>query len=147
MWKVIVAVLALAFLTLMILLRSILLPLKAIVMNLLSVGAAYGVLVVVFQWGWFDSIFHYESRGYLETLTPSLILAIVFGLSMDYEVFLLTRIKERWLASGDAAERSLRAWRQARKQSAAQHSSWCASLQCSSRPECRQLRNLGWARP
>jgi uncharacterized membrane protein YdfJ with MMPL/SSD domain len=72
------------------------------VMNLLSVGAAYGVLVVVFQWGWFDSFFHYESRGYLETLTPSLILAIVFGLSMDYEVFLLTRIKERWMVSGDS---------------------------------------------
>jgi uncharacterized membrane protein YdfJ with MMPL/SSD domain len=102
MWKVILAVLVMAFLVLMILLRSVLLPLKAIVMNLLSVGAAYGVLVVVFQWGWFDSLFHYESRGYLETLTPSLILAIVFGLSMDYEVFLLTRIKERWLASGDS---------------------------------------------
>lgn len=102
MWKVILAVLVMAFLVLMILLRSVLLPLKAIVMNLLSVGAAYGVLVVVFQWGWFDSLFHYESRGYLETLTPSLILAIVFGLSMDYEVFLLTRIKERWLATGDS---------------------------------------------
>jgi uncharacterized membrane protein YdfJ with MMPL/SSD domain len=102
MWKAILAVLVMAFLILMILLRSILLPLKAIVMNLLSVGAAYGVLVVVFQWGWFDSLFHYESRGYLETLTPSLILAIVFGLSMDYEVFLLTRIKERWLATGDS---------------------------------------------
>jgi uncharacterized membrane protein YdfJ with MMPL/SSD domain len=102
MWKVIVAVLVLAFIILMVLLRSLLLPLKAILMNLLSVGAAYGVLVVVFQWGWFDSLFHYESRGYLETLTPSLILAIVFGLSMDYEVFLLTRIKERWLATGDS---------------------------------------------
>jgi uncharacterized membrane protein YdfJ with MMPL/SSD domain len=102
MWKVIVAVLAMAFIVLMVLLRSVLLPLKAIAMNLLSVGAAYGVLVVVFQWGWFDSLFHYESRGYLETLTPSLILAIVFGLSMDYEVFLLSRIKERWLATGDS---------------------------------------------
>jgi RND superfamily putative drug exporter len=102
MWKVILAVLVLSFIILMVLLRSLLLPITAIVMNLLSVGAAYGVLVVVFQWGWFDSLFHYESRGYLETLTPSLILAIVFGLSMDYEVFLLTRIKERWLASGDS---------------------------------------------
>jgi uncharacterized membrane protein YdfJ with MMPL/SSD domain len=102
MWKVILAVLAMAFIILMVLLRSLLLPLKAILMNLLSVGAAYGVLVVVFQWGWFDSLFHYESRGYLETLTPSLILAIVFGLSMDYEVFLLTRIKERWLTTGDS---------------------------------------------
>jgi uncharacterized membrane protein YdfJ with MMPL/SSD domain len=101
-WKVFVAVLALAFVVLMAVLRSVLLPLKAIIMNLLSVGAAYGVLVAVFQWGWADSIFHYHSPGHLDTLTPPLILAIVFGLSMDYEIFLLSRIKERWLLSGDS---------------------------------------------
>ena len=83
-------------------LRSLTLPLKAIVMNLLSVGAAYGALVIVFQWGWLDSLTGYRSLGHLNTLTPPLILAIVFGLSMDYEVFLLSRIKERWLGSGDA---------------------------------------------
>ena len=101
-WKVFIAVLAVAFVILMVVLRSVLLPLKAIIMNLLSIGAAYGVLVAVFQWGWADSIFHYHSPGHLDTLTPPLILAIVFGLSMDYEIFLLTRIKERWLLSGDS---------------------------------------------
>jgi uncharacterized membrane protein YdfJ with MMPL/SSD domain len=102
MWKVYLIVLSLAFIVLFFLLRSLLLPLKAIIMNLLSVGAAYGVLVAVFQWGWADSIFGYHSLGHVDTLTPSLILAIVFALSMDYEIFLLTRIKECWLLSGDS---------------------------------------------
>ncbi len=100
--RILVIVLLLAFLVLAVMLRSLVLPLKAIVMNLLSVGAAYGVLVIVFQWGWLDSLTGYRSLGHLNTLTPPLILAIVFGLSMDYEVFLLSRIKERWLGSGDA---------------------------------------------
>jgi uncharacterized membrane protein YdfJ with MMPL/SSD domain len=102
LWKVIAIVLLVAFVILLIVLRSVILPLKALAMNLISVGAAYGVLVVVFQWGWFDSWFHYRSLGHLDTLTPVLIFAIVFGLSTDYEVFLLTRIRERWLVSGDA---------------------------------------------
>jgi uncharacterized membrane protein YdfJ with MMPL/SSD domain len=102
MWKLIAAVLALAFVVLAVVLRSLVLPLKAIMLNLLSVGAAYGVLVIVFQWGWLDSLTGFRDLGYLDTFTPPLILAIVFGLSMDYEVFLLTRIKERWLATGDA---------------------------------------------
>jgi len=101
MWKLIAAVLALAFVVLAVVLRSLVLPLKAILLNLLSVGAAYGVLVIVFQWGWLDSLTGFRSLGYLDTFTPPLILAIVFGLSMDYEVFLLSRIKERWLATGD----------------------------------------------
>ena len=79
------------------LLRSVLLPLKAVFMNLLSVGAAYGVLVAVFQWGWLDWT-GYHSPGYLETIVPALVLAVTFGLSMDYEVFLLTRIRERYAA-------------------------------------------------
>ena len=83
------------------LLRSVLLPLKAVLMNLLSVGAAYGVLVMVFQYGWFDGITGYESLGYINTMTPPFLLAIVFGLSMDYEVFLLSRIRERYDATGD----------------------------------------------
>ena len=69
-------------------------------MNLLSVGAAYGVLVAVFQWGWLDWT-GYDSPGYVETIVPALVLAVTFGLSMDYEVFLLTRIRERWLEHGD----------------------------------------------
>jgi RND superfamily putative drug exporter len=87
MWKIVAFVLGLSFLVLLVLLRSVVLPLKAVVMNLLSVGAAYGVLTLVF--------------GTVDTITPPLILAVVFGLSMDYEVFLLTRIRERYAATGD----------------------------------------------
>jgi RND superfamily putative drug exporter len=87
MWKVALFVMAMSFLVLLLLLRSIVLPLKAVVMNILSVGAAYGVLVLVF--------------GEVDTLTPPLVLAVVFGLSMDYEVFLLSRIRERFAATRD----------------------------------------------
>ena len=69
-------------------------------MNVLSVAAAYGVLVMVFQWGWFDWT-GFEHLGYVQAITPALLLAIVFGLSMDYEVFMLSRIKERYHATGD----------------------------------------------
>ena len=99
LWMVIAAVVVLAYLVLLVLLRSVLLPLKAVVMNLFSVGAAYGVIVAIFQWGWLDFTgFHH--LGHLNTINPSLILAITFGLSMDYEVFLLTRIRERYEAHG-----------------------------------------------
>jgi uncharacterized membrane protein YdfJ with MMPL/SSD domain len=101
MWKIIVFVLAFSFIVLMVMLRSIVLPLKAVLMNLLSIGAAYGVLVVVFQWGWLDGFAGFHGLGALDTLTPPLVLAVVFGLSMDYEVFLLSRIKERYDAHGD----------------------------------------------
>ncbi|MFZ1925681.1 MAG: MMPL family transporter [Solirubrobacteraceae bacterium] len=87
MWKVALFVMCVTFFVLMLLLRSIVLPLKAVVMNLLSVSAAYGVLTLVF--------------GTVETLIPPLVLAVVFGLSMDYEVFLLSRIRERYAATGD----------------------------------------------
>jgi RND superfamily putative drug exporter len=87
MWKIVAFVLGLSFLLLLILLRSVVLPLKAVCMNLLSVGAAYGVLTLVF--------------GEVDAITPPLILAVVFGLSMDYEVFLLSRIRERYNATGD----------------------------------------------
>jgi RND superfamily putative drug exporter len=101
MWKIALFVLAFSYLVLLVLLRSVLLPLKAVLMNLLSVGAAYGVLVAVFQWGWLDGFAGFESLGYVNTMTPPLLLAIVFGLSMDYEVFLLSRIRERYDATGD----------------------------------------------
>jgi RND superfamily putative drug exporter len=101
MWKIIAFVLAFSFVVLMVMLRSIVLPLKAILMNLLSIGAAYGVLVIVFQWGWLDGFLGFESLGRVDTLTPPLVLAVVFGLSMDYEVFLLARIKERYEEHGD----------------------------------------------
>ncbi|MDX6624105.1 MAG: putative drug exporter of the superfamily [Solirubrobacterales bacterium] len=101
MWKIILFVLALSFVVLMVMLRSLVLPLKAVLMNLLSIGAAYGVIVAVFQWGWFDSVLGFESQGALDTINVPLIFAIVFGLSMDYEVFLMSRIRERYMLHGD----------------------------------------------
>jgi len=97
--KMLAFILAVSYLVLLILLRSVLLPLKAIAMNLLSVGAAYGVLVAVFQWGWLDWT-GYSSPGHIDTIVPALVLAVTFGLSMDYEVFLLTRIRERYALHG-----------------------------------------------
>jgi len=101
MWKILLFVLVFSYLVLFLLLRSVLLPLKAVLMNLLSVAAAYGVLVMVFQYGWFDGLLGYDSLGYVNAMTPPFLLAIVFGLSMDYEVFLLSRIRERYDATGD----------------------------------------------
>jgi uncharacterized membrane protein YdfJ with MMPL/SSD domain len=101
MWKIVLFVLALSFLVLMVMLRSLLLPLKAVVMNLLSIGAAFGVLVAIFQWGWLDGVLGFESQGALDTINVPLIFAVVFGLSMDYEVFLMSRIRERYLRHGD----------------------------------------------
>jgi uncharacterized membrane protein YdfJ with MMPL/SSD domain len=100
-WKIVGFVLAFSFVVLMVMLRSLLLPLKAVLMNLLSIGAAFGVLVAVFQWGWLDSVLGFESLGALDTINVPLIFAIVFGLSMDYEVFLMSRIRERYLIHGD----------------------------------------------
>ena len=101
MWKILLFVLAFSYVVLFVLLRSVLLPLKAVLMTLLSVAAAYGVLVAVFQYGWVDGFMGFESLGYVNTMTPPFLLAIVFGLSMDYEVFLLSRIRERYEATGD----------------------------------------------
>jgi uncharacterized membrane protein YdfJ with MMPL/SSD domain len=101
MWKIILFVLALSFLVLMVMLRSLLLSLKAVLMNLLSIGAAYGVLVAIFQWGWLDSLLGFESQGALDTINVPLIFAVVFGLSMDYEVFLMSRIREHYMEHGD----------------------------------------------
>ena len=96
------AVLALSFLLLLIVFRSVLVPLKAVFMNLLSIGAAYGVLVAVFQWGWLSSLVGVEPAP-VEPFVPMMLFAIVFGLSMDYEVFLLSRVREEWLRSGDSS--------------------------------------------
>jgi len=101
MWKIILFVLALSFVVLMVMLRSLLLPLKAVVMNLLSIGAAFGVLVAIFQWGWLDGFLGFESQGALDTINVPLIFAVVFGLSMDYEVFLMSRIRERYMLHGN----------------------------------------------
>jgi RND superfamily putative drug exporter len=94
-------VLALSFLLLMTVFRSILVPVKAVIMNLISIGAAYGLIVAVFQWGWGASVIGLGTGAPIEPFIPMMMFAIVFGLSMDYEVFLLSRIKEEYDATGD----------------------------------------------
>jgi RND superfamily putative drug exporter len=98
---VIGAVLVLSFLLLLAVFRSVVLPFKAVVMNLLSVGAAYGVLVAVFQWGWLGSVIGIGQTGPIDPWIPVTMFTILFGLSMDYEVFLLSRIREEWLRTGE----------------------------------------------
>ena len=95
------AVLVLSFILLMVVFRSVLVPLKAVIMNLLSIAAAYGVVVMVFQQGWFGSVIG-VAAGPIEPFIPMMLFAIVFGLSMDYEVFLLSRVREEYDRSGDA---------------------------------------------
>lgn len=91
---VVAFVLGLAFVLLLVSFRSVVIPLKAIVLNLLSVGAAYGVLVVVFQWGWGEGLLGFESNGAIGSWLPLFLFVVLFGLSMDYHVFILSRIRE-----------------------------------------------------
>jgi RND superfamily putative drug exporter len=95
------AVLALSFLLLLVVFRSLLVPLKAVIMNLLSVGAAYGIVVALFQWGWLSDLTGVQPAP-IEPWAPMMLFAIVFGLSMDYEVFLLSRVREEWRRTGDS---------------------------------------------
>jgi putative drug exporter of the RND superfamily len=81
--------------------RSLLIPLQAAVMNMLSIGAAYGVLVMVFQWGWGSGLFGIDRTGPIESFLPMMLFAVLFGLSTDYQVFLVSRIQEKWLETGD----------------------------------------------
>jgi RND superfamily putative drug exporter len=94
-------VLGLSFLLLLVVFRSIVVPLKAVVMNLLSVGAAYGILVLVFQEGIGNEVFGLRESPVIQSWLPLFLFAILFGLSMDYHVFLLSRIKERYDETGD----------------------------------------------
>jgi RND superfamily putative drug exporter len=97
----IAAVLALSFLLLTIVFRSLLVPLKAVVLNLLSIGAAYGVLVAVFQWGYGLGFVGLTEVVPISSFLPMLMFAVLFGLSMDYEVFLLSRIREAYAMGAD----------------------------------------------
>ena len=99
----IAAVILLSFLLLVVVFRSVVVPLKAALMNLLSIGAAYGVLVMVFQWGWGADLIGLESTIPVISFIPMFMFAILFGLSMDYEVFLLSRVREEYLRTGDTA--------------------------------------------
>jgi uncharacterized membrane protein YdfJ with MMPL/SSD domain len=103
MWKVFAFVLGLALVVLVALLHAPVLSIKAVLMILLSVGAAYGVLVAIFQWGWLAGPLGLDALGYIDPAVPPLVFAIVFGLSMDYQVFLLTRVRERWQEHGDSS--------------------------------------------
>jgi RND superfamily putative drug exporter len=98
------AILGASFLLLMVVFRSVAVPLKAAVMNLLSIGGAYGVVVAVFQWGWLKDLFTLEETFLIVSPLPTIFFAVLFGLSMDYEVFLLSRIREAYDAIGDNAE-------------------------------------------
>jgi RND superfamily putative drug exporter len=95
------AVLAASFLLLLVAFRSIVVPLKAVVMNLLSVGASYGLIVLVFQHGLGNELFGFPQTDVIESWIPLFLFSILFGLSMDYHVFLLSRIKEHYDATGD----------------------------------------------
>ena len=98
------AILAASFLLLMVVFRSVAVPLKAAVMNLLSIGGAYGVVVAVFQWGWLGDLFDLDRTYLIASPMPTIFFAVLFGLSMDYEVFLLSRIREEYDATGDNAQ-------------------------------------------
>ncbi|WP_405594339.1 MMPL family transporter [Streptomyces sp. NBC_01092] len=98
---IVAAVLAMSFLLLMLVFRSILVPLKAVLLNLLSIGAAYGIMVAVFQWGWGGALIGLEATVPIVSFIPTFLFAILFGLSMDYEVFLLSRVREEYLRTGD----------------------------------------------
>ena len=97
-------VIGVSILLLMMAFRSIVVPLKAALMNMLAISASIGLLVVIFQWGWGLGLVGLDKTGPVESFLPMFMFAILFGLSMDYEVFLLSRIRERWLATGDSAE-------------------------------------------
>jgi RND superfamily putative drug exporter len=94
-------VVLLSFLLLALVFRSLVIPLISAAMNMLSIGAAFGILVAVFQWGWLGSIFGVSRAGPIEAFLPVMLFAILFGLSMDYQVFLVTRMHEEWIKTGD----------------------------------------------
>ena len=100
LWLILVVV-AIAFLLLTAAFRSVVIAAKAAILNLLSIGAAYGVIVAIFQWGWGASLIGLHTTLPIPAYVPMLVFAIVFGLSMDYEVFLLSRVHEAWVATGD----------------------------------------------
>jgi RND superfamily putative drug exporter len=102
LFAIIAVVVGLAFIIILIVFRGLLIALKAAVLNLLSIGASYGVVVAVFQWGWGGPALGVNGKVPIESYVPMMMFAIVFGLSMDYEIFLLTRVREAWLRTGDS---------------------------------------------
>jgi putative drug exporter of the RND superfamily len=110
-WYVFAFVLGLAFLLLLLTFRSIVIPIKAILLNLLSVGAAYGVLVWIFQWGHLQGLLNFRSNGGIVSWLPLFLFTVLFGLSMDYHVFILSRVKElvdRGMPTDEAVAQGIR---------------------------------------
>jgi putative drug exporter of the RND superfamily len=103
LWLVVGFVVGVSVLLLGMMFRSVVVPVKAALMNLLSIGAAYGVVTAVFQWGWGAELIGLDHSLPVSSWLPILLFAVLFGLSMDYEVFLLSRIREDWLDTGDAS--------------------------------------------
>jgi RND superfamily putative drug exporter len=101
---VVAVVVGVALILLVIAFRSVLVPLKAALMNLLSIGASYGVVTAVFQWGWGIRLLGLDQPMPIVSFVPLFMFALVFGLSMDYEVFLLSRVREEYLRTGDPHE-------------------------------------------
>ncbi|WP_369382130.1 MMPL family transporter [Streptomyces sp. cg36] len=101
---IIATVVALAFLIILVVFRGVVVALKAAALNVLSIGASYGVVVAVFQWGWGGPALGVAGKVPIESYVPMMMFAIVFGLSMDYEIFLLSRIHEAWLRTSDARQ-------------------------------------------
>ncbi|MGW1248578.1 MMPL family transporter [Streptomyces sp. NPDC002535] len=99
---IIAVVVGLAFLVILIVFRGLLVAVKAAVLNVLSIAASYGVVVAVFQWGWGGPALGVSGKVPIESYVPMMMFAIVFGLSMDYEIFLLSRVREAWLRTGDS---------------------------------------------
>jgi len=97
-------VILLSALLLMIAFRSLLVPLKAVLMNVLTIGASFGVVVAIFQWGWLGGLIGLDTTAPIESFLPVMVFAIIFGLSMDYEVFLMSRVHEEWERRKDASE-------------------------------------------
>jgi putative drug exporter of the RND superfamily len=99
----IAVVIAVSFLLLVVVFKSILVPVKAAIMNLLSIGAAYGVVVAIFQWGWGKNLIGVQETAPIEAWVPMMLFTILFGLSMDYEIFLLSRVREEYVRTKDNA--------------------------------------------
>jgi putative drug exporter of the RND superfamily len=138
------AVLGLSFVALTVVFRSVLVPLKAVVMNIASISAAYGVVVAVFQWGWGAELLGI-SGGPINPFIPLMLFAIVFGLSMDYEVFLLSRIREEYDRTGDPVTSVADGWRRRRGSSPQRPRSWWSSSGRSPSRRSGRSSSSGWA--
>ena len=102
----VVVIVVLAFLLLAAVFRSLVVPLVASVMNILSIGAALGAITAAFQFGWLRPVLGFAKAGPIEVYLPVMMFAVLFGLSMDYEVFLVSRMHEEWVTSATTAGRS-----------------------------------------